>query len=240
MPERESSESDARALRQLMAGAAHDLNNLLVVVAGCAELALDDASLSPRARELVGQILDVAGRARSLSTQCLLLGRVPVAAASIDLADLLQSSRGVIGRLVGDGVQVLVEGGGTPVWVRAEASQLEQVLFNLAVNAREAMPTGGRLTVAATIVDVQGGEALRRVARLIVSDTGRGIDPGVRERMFEPHVTTKTAAESAGLGLSVVKTVVDRLGGAIDVISARGVGTTFVVDLPLAGGPPYG
>lgn len=237
MSERESSESDARALRQMMAGAAHDLNNLLVVVAGCAELALDDASLSPRARELVGQILDVAGRARTLSTQCLLRGQEPGAAAAVDMAELLLSARGVLGRLVGDRVHVQIEAGDGPVWVRAEVSQLEQVLFNLAVNARDAMPGGGRLTIATTAVDAQPDGGPRPLARLIVSDTGHGIDPGVRERMFEPHVTTKAAGQSVGLGLSVVRTVVDLLGGEIDVISARGVGTTFVIDLPRVSGP---
>lgn len=220
-----------------MAGAAHDLNNLLVVVAGCAELALDDATLSPRARELVGQILDVAGRARTLSTQCLLLGRAQTPLTSVDLAALLESARGVIGRLVGDAVQVQLEPSPAPVWVHADASQLEQIIFNLVVNARDAMPGGGRLTLAATTAELQIGGAPRQMARLIVSDTGRGIDPGVRDRMFEPHVTTKPAGASAGIGLSVVRTVVDRLGGEIDVISARGVGTTFVVDVPLASPP---
>lgn len=224
-------------MRQLMVGTAHDLNNLLVVVAGCAELTLDDDTLSPRSRELVSQILDVAGRARSLSNQCLLAGRQPLPLASVDLAWLLESSRGVIGRLVGEAVHVQLEPSGGPAWVQAEVSQLEQILFNLVVNARDAMPGGGRLTLAATTADVQTSGAARQVVRLIVSDTGRGIDPGVRDRMFEPHVTTKPQGTSAGLGLSVVRTVVTHLNGEIDVISARGVGTTFVVDLPLASVP---
>lgn len=245
MPERESSgelsDSDAEALRRLVAGAAHDLNNLLVVVTGCAELALDDGSLSPRTRELVGQILDVAGRARTLSTRCLLIGHPGEPSAAVDLVGLVLSSRGVLGRLVGDGVEVQIESDGAPILVHADPSQLEQVIFNLAVNAREAMPAGGRLTMAVTTaelrIDLGSGAPPRRVARLIVSDTGRGIDPSVRERMFEPHVTTKAAAfGTSGLGLSVVRAVVDRLGGDIDVLSAPGVGTTFVIDLPRASG----
>ncbi len=231
------------SLRQQVAGTAHDLNNLLMLVNGCAELALLDDTLSPRTRQLMIDILDTGERAKSLTRQILALGTPMVAcAAVVDVAALLNSSVALLDRMVGDDVTLNLQVTTAPLWVLGEASQLEQVIVNLTLNARDAMPSGGTLVISAGVVVPPGAavaEAGRapeagRVARLTVADTGTGIDPAVRERMYEPYVTTKDRDKGSGLGLAVVRGIVDELGGSIDVATARGNGTTFAIDLPLA------
>lgn len=232
-------------LRQQMAGAAHDLNNLLVLVNGCAELALQDDALSAPTRQLMNEILDTGERAKSLARQMLALGqpllRQPTA---VDVAALLAASARLLDRLTGERIRLDLDVAAEPIWVLAQASQLEQVIVNLVLNARDAMPGGGTLAIAAataprraaheTAAGVSQGDC---VARLVVTDTGSGIDPAILERMYEPYVTTKSGDKGSGLGLAVVRSIVDQLGGSIDVATAAGRGTTFAIELPLSGPP---
>lgn len=223
-----SSGDGSAFLRQLAAGTAHDLNNLLLVVIGCAELALEDPALTSGSRKLMHDILASSARAAALTRQFLVLGRpLALPAAPIDVAALLKSAESLLRLMLGDHITLQLAAGDAPLWVRSGASQLEQVIVNLALNARDAMPRGGHLRVSAAAV------AAARI-QLTISDTGQGIDPAVRERMFEPYATTKGDASHSGLGLAVVRTIVDQLDGAIHVTSTPGQGTTFVIDLPAA------
>ncbi|MGE0816088.1 MAG: sensor histidine kinase [Vicinamibacterales bacterium] len=241
----ENSNRELESYRQLVAGTAHDLNNLLLLVNGCAELVLDDESLRPQTRELMNAIVDAGGRARSLMQQRLSVGRAETSTPVVDLAALLRSAATLLARLAGDEVAVRLLVEEAPLWVLAETSQLEQIVVNLTLNARDAMPSGGVLTITAgpgrpagvDTADAEGSRAAPRNIRLTVSDTGGGVDPRVRDRMFEPYVTTKAGAGS-GLGLAVVRAVLEQLGGSIDVASDPGHGATFSIDLPQA--PPPG
>jgi two-component system cell cycle sensor histidine kinase/response regulator CckA len=238
MTELQNADGDVDRLRRAVAGAAHDLNNLLVVAMGCAELALDDQSLSPASRRLVQQIVHAVERARALSERALRSSGPPAAPPVVDVAAWLTGSADLLERLVGDGVRLRVLAGERPLRVSGDASQIEQVIFNLALNARDAMPEGGTLTIAAELdpPEAAGATAAQRV-RVTVSDTGSGIEPAMLQHMFEPYVTTKAAGKGSGLGLAVVRTVVDQLGGTVDVVTAPGEGTTFAITLPLAACP---
>ncbi len=214
-------------LRRLAAGTAHDLNNILLVVIGCAELSLDDGSLSPYTRKRLHDILAATARASALTRQFLTLGQPPIVPlVAVDIGALLSSFESLLRLVVGDHIRLQLDPGPAPLWVLSDASQLEQVLLNLALNARDAMPTGGILTVTA-------GSVAGARGRLTVSDTGGGIDPAIRDRIYEPYITTKHDRDHSGLGLAVVRSIVERLGGAIDVATTVGAGTTFAIDLPL-------
>ncbi len=241
MTQPQNADGDVDRLRRVVAGAAHDLNNLLVVAMGCAELALDDQSLSPGSRHLVQQIVRAVDRARALSERALRTGGPAPAPPIVDVAAWLTQSADLLERLVGDTVRLQVQAAETPLRVSGDASQIEQVIFNLALNARDAMPEGGTLTIAAA-ADAEGpvapaDDAAAGRVRMTVSDTGSGIEPALLQHMFEPYVTTKAAGKGSGLGLAVVRTVVDQLGGTVDVVTAPGEGTTFAITLPLAASP---
>lgn len=238
----QNDEHGTEFLRRLAAGTAHDVNNLLLLVNGCAELALDDDTLSPHTRKLVHDILATGARAAALTRQLLALGRPPVApCAVVDVAALLRSSESLFRRLVGERIRLHFEPGTTPLWVLSSASQLEQVLVNLALNARDAMPAGGTLSITTGAVAGHGVRASAPVSSrgpgrvvVTVADSGNGIDPAIRARMFEPYATTKGDATHSGLGLAVVRAIVEELGGSIRVSTAPGRGTTFAIDLPQA------
>ncbi len=228
MASQESDKQGIDFIRRLAAGTAHDVNNLLLLMNGCAELALDDGSLSADTRKLLTDILAAGARAGVLTRQFINLGRPPVTpAVGVDVAALLRSSDLLLRRLVGERVKLDLDPGPAPLWVQSDPSQVEQIVVNLALNARDAMPKGGTLTITADSVT---GPARR--ARLTVSDTGGGIDPAIRGRMYEPYVTTKGGANHCGLGLAVVRSIVDQLGGSIQVATALRQGTTFTIELP--------
>lgn len=240
MTQPQNADGDVDRLRRAVAGAAHDLNNLLVVAMGCAELALDDQSLSPASRRLVQQIVHAVERARALSERALRTGGATAPPSIIDVSAWLTQSADLLERLVGDSVHLQVQAGEQPLRVSGEASQIEQVIFNLALNARDAMPEGGTLTIVAAAdaeAPAPAEEAAARRVRMTVSDTGSGIEPAMLQHMFEPYVTTKATGKGSGLGLAVVRTVVDQLGGTVDVVTAPGEGTTFAITLPLASTP---
>jgi PAS domain S-box-containing protein len=215
------------AIGQLAGGVAHDFNNLMTAVLGYSDLVLKRLSPGDVNREKVEAIRDSAMRAADLTRQLLAFGRRQMLQATdVDLRDVVDRMDSLLRRLIGDHVELVAEFGAEPVVVRADPTQLEQVVMNLVVNARDAMPDGGRVTITAGRDD---GAAL-----LSVADTGCGMDEATLERAFEPFFTTKPLGAGTGLGLSTVHGIVGQSGGAIDVRSAPGRGTTFTIRLPLA------
>ena len=222
------------AVGQLAGGVAHDFNNLLTVINGYCELLLaSELPAGDRRREMVAIILDAGEQAARLTQQLLAFSRKAIIEPKVlDLNELVSESARLIRRLIGEDIILAVISASTPVWVKADPSQLEQVIMNLVVNARDAMSTGGRVTIETTTAALKKGD-LTRFARLSVSDTGHGMTDEVKAKIFEPFFTTKDVGKGTGLGLAVVHGVVTQCGGQITVESALGVGTTFHLLLPL-------
>jgi PAS domain S-box-containing protein len=214
------------SLGLLAGGIAHDFNNLLTAISGYTALALgrvgeSDAVLTSNLREVSA----AAGRAAELTRQLLAFGRrQQLDPTAVDLNAVVRESHGLLARVLGDDVEVRTELDPSVAAVRADAGQLGQVVMNLALNARDAMPGGGTLTLRTW----NDGD---RVA-LSVADTGVGMDDGTRARIFEPFFTTKAVGAGTGLGLSVVDGIVQQTGGEIAVSSAPGSGTEITVRLP--------
>jgi signal transduction histidine kinase len=214
------------SIGKLAGGIAHDFNNLMTAVLGYSDLLLRDA-VGPD-REKVEAIRDSAVRASDLTRQLLAFSRRQIMLPQeIDLRDDVTRMDTLLRRLIGDDVQLHTLFGADPVIVRADKTQLEQVVMNLAVNARDAMPGGGTLTIAV----LSDGDS----AVLTVVDDGTGMDEETMAQIFEPFFTTKSLAESSGLGLSTVHGIVGQSGGTVDVDSEPGQGTTFTIRLPVAG-----
>jgi len=225
---------------RLAGGVAHDFNNLLTVIRGYVDLSL--ASLSPQT-PLYRRLLEVSKAAESASTltrQLLAFSRKElIDPQPLSLNDVLKRVQTMLPRLIGEDieVQVVMPHG---LWhVRFDPGQSEQVLINLAVNARDAMPHGGRLVFAAANVTLTAAEVIARpgiktgdYVMLSVTDTGTGMSPEVREHLFEPFFTTKGPGRGTGLGLAMVYGAVSQNGGWIDVDSTEGRGSTFRVLLP--------
>ena len=232
------------SLYWLAAGTAHDVNNRLMVVIGCAEMALDDDSLKPHTRQLVQDIVGAGERAGLLTRQFRSVGRPAHGPTTVvNVAQVLSGAEMLLRRLVGSRVSLNLVACETPQWVRADASQLEQNVVNLALNGRDAMPLGGTLTITVSEATEQRQDAAaaadpRRFTRVSVSDTGTGIDPAIQGRIFEAFVTTKPLDAGTGLGLAVVRAIVEQLDGSIHMTTAPGRGTTFAIDLPQVAAPP--
>jgi two-component system, cell cycle sensor histidine kinase and response regulator CckA len=217
------------ALGQLAGGVAHDFNNLLTVISGSATLALMEAH-EDSLRANLGEIVHAATRASELTQKLLVFARrQPLEKKSLDLNDVVADSRRLLERLIGPSIEIEERLSDAPLPVVADMGQLEQVLLNLALNARDAMPRGGRLTIR---TDTDEGH---RHGVISVEDTGSGIPPAALERIFEPFFTTKEAGKGTGLGLATVYGIVDAAGGEISVESDEGAGTVFTVKLPLTG-----
>ncbi|HET6572587.1 MAG TPA: ATP-binding protein, partial [Fimbriiglobus sp.] len=214
------------AIGRLAGGIAHDFNNLLTVINGSAELLRDRLPEGEPTRALADEVLDAGNRAANLTRQLLAFSRQRfVAPAPLDLNETVAGTAGLLRRLIGEDVTLVTELSPDAPWVLAEAGLIEQVLMNLAINARDAMPKGGTLTVRTAAAP--GG-----LARLTVVDTGVGMDEATQARVFEPFYTTKPVGQGTGLGLATVYGVVQTLGGVIRFTSERGRGTVFEVDLP--------
>jgi PAS domain S-box-containing protein len=225
---------------RLAGGIAHDFNNLLTVILSCIESLRESVGEAAEPREDLEQIAAAAGRARDLTGQLLAFARKQVIApVALDLGNVVRDGEKLLRRLIGEDVALSVEIE-PHLWpVLCDPAQVEQVLLNLAVNARDAMPAGGTLSIrvgnveADLPVDVQGDE--RRAGqwvRLSVRDSGTGMTPEVEAHLFEPFFTTKTAAKGTGLGLATVHGIVAQNGGHIEVETAPGHGSTFHVFLP--------
>ncbi len=224
---------------RLAGGVAHDFNNLLTVILGYCELL--------RVRQRRGVELDeidnAARRASQLTRQLLAFSRRQVLQVeTLDLNGLVRGLNRMLRRIIGEDVQLRTELTDDPTWVVADVGQMEQVLLNLVVNARDAMPGGGSLRVATQLVQQSHATAPtdappRTLVELTVQDTGVGMAEDVRSRIFEPFYTTKGDA-GTGLGLSTVYGIVTQTGGEITCRSAPGAGATFIVRLPLGAAPP--
>lgn len=227
---------------QLTSGIAHDFNNLLTVINGFAELLQVQLSPYESAHELVGKIRDAGRRGVDLVQQLLAFSRKQaIAPRLVDLGQLVTGMHSMLQRVIGEHVE-LVTHVAPDLWsVKVDPTQMEQVIVNLAVNARDAMPQGGRLTIEVTNVvldhEYVGGHLQAQPGEhvlLIVSDTGMGMSAEVKAHLFEPFFTTKGQGKGTGLGLAMVYGIVKQNGGNIWVYSEEGLGTTFKIYLPRA------
>ncbi|MEO6601908.1 MAG: ATP-binding protein, partial [Polyangiaceae bacterium] len=215
------------ATGRLAGGIAHDFNNLLTVIMSYSELGRFTLDTNHPSYEALEQINVAAQRAAALTRQLLIFARREVVEPKvIDLNHLVESVAKLLHRVVGEDVIVSIDLAADPTPVTMDPVQCEQLLMNLAVNARDAMPAGGSLKISTSL-----GEGS---VRLTVSDTGVGMPAQVRERAFEPFFTTKDAGKGTGLGLSTCLAIVRGAGGAIEIASEIGRGTTFSVGLPRA------
>lgn len=227
------------AVGRLAGGIAHDFNNLLTIISGyCELLMMSDLPVGDKRRESIATIRDAGERAARLTQQLLAFSRKAVIEPKlIDLNELVSDSAKLLRRLIGEDISMAVLTAPKPITIKADPGQLEQVIMNLVVNARDAMPTGGRLTIeTSTVLSTEGSGA--ELACLSISDTGQGMPDEVREKIFEPFFTTKGVGKGTGLGLAVVHGVVSQNGGTISIESKIGVGTTFQILLPLTMAPP--
>ncbi len=230
------------AIGRLAGGVAHDFNNLLTPILGEAEAALEVLGLDHPVAPELRSILEAAGRAGTLTRQLLAFGRRQVLQERlVDLNAEVTALHAMLRRVIGEDVRVDLALAAEPVVVLADPAQVQQVLLNLAVNARDAMPSGGVLTLATRVVPAAGPAAAGAAAprdqvELTVADTGVGMTEEVRARIFEPFFTTKGAGKGTGLGLATVLGVVQQHGGTVEVRSAPGQGTVFRLLLPRAEG----
>jgi two-component system cell cycle sensor histidine kinase/response regulator CckA len=228
------------AVGRLAGGVAHDFNNLLTAILGYSDIVLEQLPSGDRLRHYVGEIKKAGERAASLTRQLLAFSRQQVLAPLVlDLNAVVADMEKMLRRLIGEDIELVTVLGHDLARVKADPSQLEQVIMNLAVNARDAMPEGGRLSLATANFLVDEAYAQRHVGlkpgpyvTLTVTDTGCGMDAETLSRIFEPFFTTKEKGKGTGLGLSTVYGVVKQSGGYIEVESEPGRGTAFRVYLP--------
>jgi two-component system cell cycle sensor histidine kinase/response regulator CckA len=243
--EKREAERRARAERMeslghLAGGVAHDFNNLLAIIVNYADLVADE--VTPDGARDLARIRDAADRAGTLVNQLLLFAkREPTQVEVVDLNEVTEGASELLSRSIGCGIRLVCRAHPDPVRVYANRGRLDQILLNLVINARDAMPDGGTVAIETDLTAVRPGPAAPVTpgpyAKLTVSDTGTGMTPEVRDRLFEPFFTTKPADKGTGLGLSTVYGIVSDARGHIAVESAAGIGTTFVILLPLATEP---
>jgi len=231
------------AIGLLAGGVAHDFNNLLMAIQGYSELVLMNLDQDHTCRGDIDEILKASNRAAALTRQLLAFSRRQVLAPQVlSLDEVLSGTEKLLRRLIAEDIEISSTTGPDLGSVKADPGQIEQVLINLAVNARDAMPSGGRLNFALANVHLDDshseplGLTPGRYVRLEVSDTGCGMPPDVVSRIFEPFFTTKEEGRGTGLGLATVYGIVQQSGGSIRVESRPGHGTTFQIDLPCCEG----
>ena len=228
------------AIGRLAGGVAHDFNNLMTVVRGYSELLLSHLDKRDPMRQDIEQINEAGKRASSLAHQLLTFSRKQaLQPGTLNLNTLITDLKQMLGRLIGEDIElitVLETGLG---YIKADAGQIDQVIMNLTVNARDAMPQGGKLIIETANVDLDEEYAHRHFSlqpgpyvRLSFSDTGTGMDEQTQSRIFEPFYTTKEEGKGTGLGLSTVYGIVKQSGGSIYVYSEPGQGTAFKIYLP--------
>ncbi len=227
------------AVGRLAGGIAHDFNNLLMVISGYSEFLLDRLGPEPALRAPAQEIASAAGRATSLTRQLLAFSRKQMLAPKIlDLNGVVTENLKMLTRVIGEDIDLVMVPAAGLGTVRADAGQIEQVIMNLAVNARDAMPSGGKLTIETSNVSLDEEYARFHAplkpgnyVMLAISDTGAGMDSETQSHIFEPFFTTK-GPKGTGLGLSTVYGIVKQSGGYIWVYSEPGKGTTFKIYLP--------
>jgi hypothetical protein len=228
------------SIGRLAGGIAHDFNNLLTVINGYSKMLLAELKTGDPFRDPLEEIEKAGERAAGLTRQLLAFSRKQILQPGVlDLNILLGNMRAMLERLMGEDVEVRFAFHPEGATVQADRHQLEQVIMNLAVNARDAMPGGGRLLMETALVEldescVSSSPEARpgRYAMLAVSDTGIGMDETTRQRIFEPFFTTKPAGQGTGLGLAMIQGIVAQSGGFVNVYSEPGQGTAFKIYLP--------
>ena len=229
------------AIGRLAGGIAHDFNNLLTIIKGYSQLPLADLKEEDPLRENFNEIQNAAERAARLTRQILAFSRRQILVTKVlDLNVILHDLDKMLQRVIGEDIELVTLPAEDLGKVKSDSGQIEQVIMNLAVNARDAMPNGGKMTIETANVELDESYARRHIAvkpgryvMLGVSDTGVGMTPEVRNRVFEPFFTTKERGKGTGLGLSTVYGIVKQSGGNIWVYSEPGQGTTFKIYLPV-------
>jgi signal transduction histidine kinase/ActR/RegA family two-component response regulator len=230
------------AVGRLAGGVAHDFNNLLTAINGYSEMLTRSLRESDPLQATVAEIRRAGERAASLTRQLLTFSRRQAPASRIlDINSVVGEIRHMLGRLIGEDIQLATSGDPAVAKINMDPGQLEQVILNLALNARDAMPRGGRLTIETADARLEKGQAGTffsvepgRYVRMTVADTGTGMSEEVMAHLFEPFFTTKPPGQGTGLGLSTVYGIVKTAGGNLSVTSQQGAGTTFAVYFPMA------
>ena len=228
------------AIGRLAGGVAHDFNNVLTIINGYSDILVSLFPPKDSRTELLRQIRKAGERAAGLTRQLLAFSRKDIAAPTLlSLNEIVRNIEKMLGRLLGEDIEVRTDLQPDLGLIRADPCQMEQVLFNLAANARDAMPQGGRLTIETRRATLDALELLgqsdtdtRPGVLLVVKDTGCGMDEATRSRIFEPFFTTKDVGKGTGLGLATVHGIIKQSGGHITFASEPGVGTTFRIFLP--------
>ena len=227
------------AIGQLTGGIAHDFNNLLTPILGGLDILQRRGIGDPRGQRLIEGALQSAERARVLVQRLLAFARQqPLQLSPVDIGDVVQGMSELVGSTLGPRIRIVLDVSDSLPSAMADANQLEMALLNLVVNARDAMPDGGTLTVTARVDELDGAGGLRpgRYISLSVSDTGVGMDAETMSRAIEPFFSTKGIGKGTGLGLSMIHGLAAQLGGRLDLASTLGVGTTVRMWLPVAEG----
>jgi signal transduction histidine kinase/CheY-like chemotaxis protein len=228
------------AVGQLAGGIAHDFNNLLTAIGGYTDFVLEQVEPDSRLRVDVEEIKKATERAAGLTRHLLAFSRRQVMQPVVlNLNELVGGMKGMLGRLIGENIELVTAGAPNPAPVRVDPHQFEQVIMNLAVNARDAMTEGGRLIIETANLELDEAFVQQHVGAqpgphvmLAVSDTGTGMSPEVQKHLFEPFFTTKERGKGTGLGLPTVYGIVKQSGGYISVYSEPGRGSCFKIYLP--------
>ncbi len=229
------------ALGRMASGVAHEFRNFLTIILGCTEILIKHLAADDKGRELANRVFRAGQNASELTNQLLAFSRPQeIRAEVMDLNQALAGMSGVLHCLLRKNIELRVVAGPCPCPAKVDARQLEQALVNLVINACDAMPEGGTITIQTATANVSVEEATRQpglrsgqYVTLAVSDTGVGMDEPTRRRVFEPFFTTKKPGEGTGLGLALVYGVVHKqFGGSISVMSSVGSGSTFTIYLP--------
>lgn len=228
------------AIGRLVGGVAHDFNNLLTGMVLCSELLLVGLEKDSRLRHYAEEIRSAGVQGGALIQQLLAVARQRVVAPRLlSLNEIIAGMRSLLARLIGENIELVSDLAGDLGQVRMDPAQVQQIILNLVLNARDAMPEGGRIALATRNCNERTGGSGEPGARsswveFAVSDTGCGMDSETRSRLFEPFFTTKKPGQGNGLGLATVHSIVKHEGGSIEVESETGKGTRVVVHLPKA------
>ncbi|MCX7857877.1 MAG: ATP-binding protein [Deltaproteobacteria bacterium] len=224
------------AIGRLAGGIAHHFNNILTIILGNCELIMKSGFRDPKSEIRVKEIKETAEKAKDFIAQLLTFSRKRVTQMqTININDLLSKMENMIRRIIGDTIEFFISFSKEPLMAHVDPSQIEQAIMNIVVNAVDAMPNGGKLTIETSSVMLGENSELGTGPHVMIAitDTGQGMSEGIRKRIFEPFFTTKEPGKGTGLGLSITHEIIKRSGGYIDVNSNPGFGSTFLIYLPL-------